>query len=226
MKLSIVIPVFNNGHFTKSCLEDLSFLPKDHEVLVIDNGSTDNTKEIASKFNIKYFNLGKNTGFAHAVNFGYKESVGENVMFLNNDIRVLKNKENWTNEILDKCNEKTIVGPTIGKLSKKLNFIKEDNKIENDDCYYYMSGWNLTANKKELGKLIINDYNGPFTEVYTTYFEDADLSFRALEKDWKLQIVNVPVIHIGKATSSKLGISNLYLSAKSKFIKNWDHYIV
>src|SRR5690606_32774631 len=119
IKLSIVIPVFNNAHFTKSCLEDLNHLPKDtHEIIVVDNGSTDNTKDIVSKFDIKYIDLKENTGFAHAVNVGFKESLGENVMFLNNDIRVLKNKDNWTLPIIEKCKEKTIVGPTIGKLDK------------------------------------------------------------------------------------------------------------
>jgi hypothetical protein len=202
-------------------LEDLSFLPKDHEVLIIDNGSTDDTKEMASKFDIRYFNLGENTGFAHAVNFGYKESIGENVMFLNNDIRVLKNKQNWTSEIISKCKEKTIVGPTVGKLSKKLDFIKETNKVEDDGMYYYMSGWNLTANRDIWNNISEKNDIGPFSTLFFAYFEDVDLSFRLIKDGYKFSIIDVPVRHIGKVTSSKIGLSKLYLESKNKFKEKW-----
>ena len=42
--LSICIPVFNKFNFTKSCLKDLEKLPNDHEIIVVDNGSTDETQ--------------------------------------------------------------------------------------------------------------------------------------------------------------------------------------
>ena len=42
--LSIVIPVFNKFNFTKACLSDLSKLSSDHEIIIVDNGSTDETQ--------------------------------------------------------------------------------------------------------------------------------------------------------------------------------------
>lgn len=42
--LSIVIPVFNKYAFTKACLTDLSKLPEDHQIIIVDNGSTDETR--------------------------------------------------------------------------------------------------------------------------------------------------------------------------------------
>ena len=54
-RLSICIPVYNKYAFTKSCLDDLYKLPEDHEIIIIDNGSTDDTGSLLKNNNrIKY----------------------------------------------------------------------------------------------------------------------------------------------------------------------------
>ena len=116
IRLSIVIPVFNNVNFTKACLQDLSQLPDDHEIVVVDDASTDKTEEIVRSFGrCTYVKNEKNSGFAFSVNLGYTRSTGRYVMFLNNDIRVKSDKGNWTEKILDKADGK-LVGPTGGLL--------------------------------------------------------------------------------------------------------------
>lgn len=125
--LSIVIPVFNNFNFTKSAVTDLIRLPDDHEIVIVDNGSADETQpyfeqNIDSK--IKYIKLDNNTGFAKACNIGYKEAHADNVMFLNNDIRVQSNHEIWTKAIIEEC-DNFIVGPTLGMIDKTSNYIAE-----------------------------------------------------------------------------------------------------
>ena len=225
MKLSIVIPVFNNWNFTRSCLSDLIELPCDtHEIIVVDNGSTDNTREglstVFEKGRITYLDLGTNTGFAHACNHGFSQSSGDYVMFLNNDIRVKSDKKNWTSRVLEKADE-ALVGPTGGLLDSSFNFIKETNRFI-DSPYFYMSGWNLTSSREIWNKLIISEYAGPFSEEFgIAYFEDTDLGFRAHEQGIPLEIVDVPVVHFGKVTSKKLNTLSLYLPAKEKFIAKW-----
>ena len=94
MKLSIVIPVFNNWNFTKSALRDLSKLPDDHEIIVVDNGSSDDTCKLDNPVDLElhkifvYIRNEENLGFAKACNIGFAKSSGEHVCFLNNDIRV------------------------------------------------------------------------------------------------------------------------------------------
>ena len=121
--LSIVIPVYNKFNFTKSCLKDLSALPSDHEIIVVDNGSTDETRaSLEFSDTIKYIRNEKNFGFAKACNIGYSVSTSNNVLFLNNDIRVKSNFDNWTKSLIDRC-DYGLVGPTMGQLDNNLNFI-------------------------------------------------------------------------------------------------------
>ena len=56
MKLSIILPTYNNERTIEECLESIfmqKFPSKEFEVLFIDGGSNDKTIEIAKKFNVK-----------------------------------------------------------------------------------------------------------------------------------------------------------------------------
>jgi len=235
MKLSIVIPVHNNFNFTKACINDLRKLPQDHEIIIVDNGSSKPDKEthsISDRTSAYIAVLAKemdrlvsirnndNLGFAKACNQGYAAATGEYVMFLNNDIRVQKNHQTWTEPIITAAQDGLLVGPTGGLLDANLNFVKEEEKLLASK-YFYMCGWNLTASKKTWEKLKINNYEGPFTEEFITYFEDVDLSFRARELGIPFKILPVPVFHFKRMTGKQLGLPKLYADAHTKFINKW-----
>jgi GT2 family glycosyltransferase len=222
MKLSICLLAYGKVNFTLSCLQDLCKLPEDHEILVLNNNSPDNTHEKLKDYpRIKYYNSDVNLGFAGGQNFLYSKSSSPNVMFLNNDIRVKSNFESWTQPIIDKCHE-GLVGPTMGVLDSQFNFIKESNSYL-DSFYSYMSGWCLSSSKEIWNKLIINNYLGPFSEEFgKAYFEDADLSFRAKQIGISTNVVDVPVTHFGKISSRQINVSSLYNEARLVFINKWN----
>src|SRR5579864_7939881 len=119
MILSIVIPVYNKFNFTQACLSDLSKLPEDHQIIVVDNGSTDETQQQLEKNSrIIYLRQSANLGFAKACNLGYSVSTAPNVLFLNNDIRIKSNYQNWTDELVKWC-PSALVGPTMGQLDNQ-----------------------------------------------------------------------------------------------------------
>lgn len=217
--LSICIPVFNKFNFTKSCLKDLEKLPKDHEIIVVDNGSTDETHSFLSNSKeITYIRKDSNEGFANACNIGYNISIAPNVLFLNNDIRVTDNYSNWTKPLIGLCNN-GLVGPTMGLLDKDFNFVKEANNVLLGNSY--MSGWCLASSKEIWNKLLIKDTNKLFSEEFFCYFEDTDLSFRAFENNIPFIIQEIPVVHFGKVSSSQLNTRQLYLNSRSIFLKKW-----
>lgn len=221
--ISIVIPVFNKSHFTESCLKDLVLLNDDNEIIVIDNNSTDDTENVVNKFEkVKYHKLDKNYGFGKACNIGYKFSKYNNVLFLNNDIRVESNFNNWTKELEESC-DYGLVGPTMGLLNDRLEFVKEENANLHGNSY--MSGWCLASSKENFEKLNLRDKENPeiFAEKYFCYFEDTDLSFRAREKQINFILKNVPVMHFKMQTTSQLNVSKLYHDSKKIFFNDWGN---
>lgn len=227
--LSIVIPVFNKYNFTKSCLNDLSKLPSDHEIIVVDNGSIDETQSsLENSSEIKYVRNDCNRGFAFGCNFGYKIAKGDNVLFLNNDIRVKSNHDSWTQLLLKHC-VTSLVGPTMGQLDNQLNFVQEANKILSGNSY--MSGWCLASSKNiwdklEIKHLVATDYyiKQIFSQEYgLAYFEDTDLSFRARKLGILMEVVDVPVVHFGQQTSKQLNTRQLYKTAREIFVRKWQN---
>jgi GT2 family glycosyltransferase len=217
--LSICIPVFNKFEFTKSCLIDLEKLPKDHEIIIVDNGSTDKTQSyLANSKNIVYIRNNTNEGFAKACNKAYANSSAPNVLFLNNDIRVKSNYDNWTKPLLDHC-DTGLVGPTMGQLDSDLNFVQEANKVLPGNSY--MSGWCLASSKKIWSKLDISGNNEIFSEEFFCYFEDTDLSFRAKKHGIPFIVQDIPVVHFGRVSSKQLNTHQLYTKARQIFVKKW-----
>jgi len=228
--LSIVIPVYNKFNFTKSCLKDLVQLPSDHEIIVVDNGSTDETKaQLEGSKEIKYIRNEVNLGFAKASNIGYYHSTASSVLFINNDIRVKSEYATWTQYLLKRC-ANALVGPTMGQLDTELNFVQEANKTLPGKSY--MSGWCVASSKQIWNKLdlprnksmIITDAHMPqiFSEEFgLAYFEDTDLGFRARKQGINMEVVDVPVVHFGKQTSKQLNTRELYTSARKIFVKKW-----
>ena len=89
--ISIIIPAYNEEKFISATLDSIKSQDfKDYEIIVICNGCTDNTSNIAKKYTDKVFNLKqKNTSLAR--NYGVKKSKGDILIFLDADIRLVKN---------------------------------------------------------------------------------------------------------------------------------------
>ncbi|MCK8141458.1 glycosyltransferase [Flavobacterium sp. I-SCBP12n] len=88
---SIVIPTYNRTSDLARCLDSLvSQTYKNFEVIVCDNGSSDNTKDVvmgyADKLNLNYIHIIENSGGpAYPRNLGLKEALGDWVCFLDSD---------------------------------------------------------------------------------------------------------------------------------------------
>ncbi len=84
--VSIVIPCFNQGHFLGEAIASVQQQSHQQiEIIVVDDGSTDNTAEVAAGFsNVKY-HFQQNAGLPAARNNGFELSKGEFVVFLDAD---------------------------------------------------------------------------------------------------------------------------------------------
>lgn len=92
--VSIIIPTYNRARLLPNAIRSLlSQSYANIEIIVIDDGSTDNTKEVLSQFKdkLRYLESG-HKGTAHARNLGMKASTGEYIAFLDSDDRYLQYK--------------------------------------------------------------------------------------------------------------------------------------
>jgi len=86
-KISIIIPTYNYAQYICEAIESvLNQTYKDFEIIVVDDGSTDNTKEVIKPYlnKIKYI-YQQNSGPSSARNRGIKEAKGEYIAFLDAD---------------------------------------------------------------------------------------------------------------------------------------------
>lgn len=85
--VSIVIPVYNGSKYLGKCLDAISASAyKSYEIIVVDDGSTDNSAEIARKRGATVLQLSRQSGPAAARNFGTLHARGEIILFIDSDV--------------------------------------------------------------------------------------------------------------------------------------------
>ena len=89
MKVSVIVPAFNNEKTIETCLSAIrSSIFKDFELIVVDDGSTDKTNELAQKQADFVLRQEKNKGSFEARNYGIENSSGDIIIFIDSDIVV------------------------------------------------------------------------------------------------------------------------------------------
>ena len=89
-KISIIIPVYNVEEYIKECLDSvMNQTYKDYEVIVVNDGTKDNSMEIVKDYDVKIINQ-KNKGLSGARNTGVKHAQGKYLLFLDSDDTIEK----------------------------------------------------------------------------------------------------------------------------------------
>jgi glycosyltransferase involved in cell wall biosynthesis len=92
VKISVIIPTLNRSTTIIRAIESiLAQTFKNYEIIVIDDGSTDNTKELISSYDLKYV-FTENRGVSYARNLGVEMAKGEWIAFLDSDDEWLPTK--------------------------------------------------------------------------------------------------------------------------------------
>jgi glycosyltransferase involved in cell wall biosynthesis len=93
--VSVIIPAYNQGHYLGECVRSvLNQTHQDFEAIIIDDGSTDNTREVANSFDdsrIRYI-YQENRGLSGARNTGIRNATGLYISYLDSDDQFLPNK--------------------------------------------------------------------------------------------------------------------------------------
>jgi glycosyltransferase involved in cell wall biosynthesis len=85
MRVSVVVPAYDNAAGLEECLRAL--VPGGaHEIIVVDDASTDDTGAVAARFGVKVLRLERNSGAGAARNRGAKEATGDVLLFVDSDV--------------------------------------------------------------------------------------------------------------------------------------------
>lgn len=190
--VSIIVPVYNAGAYLSKCLKSLvNQTYQNIEIIVVDDGSTDNSLEIAKKFEIldrrvKVFHK-QNGGQASARNYGISKCTGEYIGFVDADDYVdLNMYEVLVNLCADNNADISVCGWYIVKEGniKKCDFTSEKlvltSEMAIDKLLDHVSFDNFATNKLFKRKLFDNilfPINELLEDLLTIYrlFEEAKL---------------------------------------------------
>jgi len=233
IKLAIVVPNWNGADFIAPCLQSLLAQTINCSVIVVDNGSVDNSLQIIKiQFpQVILIELPKNTGFAGGVNTGIKyamEHGAKAVALFNNDAVA---KTTWLQELVSEMDQNPSAGIVTGKLMRS-------DKLHIDSTGDYYSTWGIpfprgrnhpdsgqfdkpepvfaASGGASLYRAVLLQEIGLFDERFFAYYEDVDISFRAQLAGWGVRYTPKAVAyhHVG-ATSSKLGDFTRFHSIKN-----------
>ncbi len=183
--ISIVIPVYNGGEFIEDALQSaLNQTYKNIEIIVVDDGSTDNTEKIIKKFQnrIKYFKK-ENGGVSSALNLAIKEARGEYISWLSHDDLYIKDKLKLQVEELAKLEDKnTIIYSNFNYVDENLKILADgksyqefDEKLMNVSLYPllkgFINGCTLLIKKSIYEEFGYFDTSLAGTQDYKLFFE-------------------------------------------------------
>jgi GT2 family glycosyltransferase len=235
--LSIVIVSFNARADLERCLESLHAAPPSasHEILVVDNGSTDGSAEAARRWpKVTVLELGANLGFARANNAGIRAGSGTNVLLLNSDTIVPAGAIDRLIAELDRDPGVAVVGPRLvdgagraelsfGRMIGPLNELRQQRLAKSGAVEAltrarqhpdWVSGACLLVRRSDAEAV------GGLDERYFMYTEDVDFCAAIRERGRAILFTpEVEVIHLRgrSAASAPLATRDHYRRSQQAF---------
>jgi len=243
VKVTIIILTWNGVEYTRACLDSLRAhtpLGDDTQILVVDNGSTDDTLPYLRSLDwIRLIENGKNLGFVRGNNTGIRATPPDHdVLLLNNDIVIPR--DGWLEEmqrVAYSADDISIVGcrlvlsdgrllhagaymplgsfwgQQIGSLEKNVNQYNADRDVESvvGACMYV---------KRKVLKTI-----GLLDEAFFSYFEDTDYCLRAAEAGFRTVCAGgVTLIHHGNVSTrvNRADFSKMFRRSQKIFRQRWE----
>jgi GT2 family glycosyltransferase len=216
--ISIVITNFNGRKYLEACLTSvLSQTFKDFEVIIADNGSSDDSVDYLKKNFpcVRVIKNEKNLGFAGGTNAGIVQARGEYILTLNNDTQM-------ENSFLKELIVPMELDNRIGMCASKM--LLNDGRIDSTGICLSRSGaaWDRGTMEPDLGQYDSSeevfgpcagaalyrkkmlDEIGLFDEDFFLYMEDVDLAFRGRLAGWRCcYIPDAKVRHVHGGTSAQ-----------------------
>ncbi len=240
-RASVIVPVYNQLHYTLACLRALSDCgdATAFEVIVVDDASSDATARVLPGIpGLRYHRNPVNLGFIGACNAGAELATGEFLVFLNNDTTV---SPGWLDALLATFASH----PDTGLAGSKL--VYPDGRLQEAGGIVFAdgSGWNYgrfedpshprfnfvrevdycSGASIALRRDLFLQLGGFDSHYAPAYYEDTDLAMRirAAGPKVRYQPASMVVHHegISSGTDLRTGVKAYQVSNHAKFLQRW-----
>ncbi len=237
-KVTVIIPNYNGLRFMEPCFAALDRQSyKEFDILAVDNGSEDGSREWLREHGIPTIFLDRNTGFSGAVNVGIRAAKTPYVILLNNDTEPCPD---YVGELV-RCMDRF---PEVFSASSKMIQLYHKELMDDAGDMYSLLGW---AYQRGVGqpssgyrkprevfsacagaaiyRREIFEEIGYFDESHFAYLEDIDVGYRARIYGYKnIYCPTARVYHVGSGTSgSKYNSFKVRLAARNNIYLNYKN---
>lgn len=208
LKVSVTVPVYNTSKYLRKCLDSLaSQTLKDIEIIIVDDGSTDNSGDICDEYASRYSNFKvihqKNGGSAVARQTGLDAATGEYVIVCDSD--------DWTEpdmyeklykEAAKTCADIITCGyyaeyPDGRSVPKQTWFLEKDGFVDNDDFLRRGAG----SSWIKLVKKSLFERTGATYEPGINMGEDALILYKLMKGNPKISQIRANLYHYRRLPS-------------------------
>jgi GT2 family glycosyltransferase len=214
--VSVVVVTWQGAHLLADCLDSLARQTFPHDVIVVDNASTDATPEILGRYpDVRVVRTERNLGFAGGAELGLRAARSEFVAFLNNDATA---EPDW----LAALHSGITADPRIAAVTSLLLLAGSDPPVVNNagvvllptlygadrsagadpasvdepaEVFGFSGGAALLRRSAAIAV-------GGFPTPFFLYYEDTDLSWRLRLAGWSIRYQPTAVVHHRHAAST------------------------
>jgi len=236
--VTAVIPNWNGSVMLRKLLDDLSHQSHPIErVIMVDNGSTDDSIAVAKRAGSEVIELAENTGFGHAVNLGIQSARSEWIAILNNDVSPgpdwLRNlveqagaRKAWfaTGKLLDASSGQRIDGAfdaiCRGACAWRCGHGRPDSAFWNQSREIRFTPFTAAIFRKELFERV-----GLLDAEFESYLEDIDFGVRAAIAGFAgIYVPDAVAFHQGSATLGRWHPDTVRKISRNQLLLVAKHY--
>ncbi|MGG6311746.1 glycosyltransferase family 2 protein [Paenibacillus macerans] len=233
---SIIIPTYNGLHLLGPCVEAIRrHTEVPHEIIVVDNGSEDDTTSYCLRERLILVALPQNEGFPVAVNRGLSVASGDQLLLLNNDVTV---SPRWLPNMLralDSAPDIGMVGPVTNYASGRQqvdvpwgegeSFAQVAERHNQSDPAKWQDVQRLVGLCLLLKREVLTRA-GLLDERFSPgHYEDDDYCYRARQLGYRLLVCGDTLVHHAGSASFKArhpeGWNGLIERNRQRFIDKW-----
>ena len=237
-RVSVVIPNWNRSALLKKLLEDLAAQDlRPDEVIVVDNGSTDDSVSMARAAGATVIELSANKGFSKAVNRGIERCQGDWIAILNNDIEL---EHDWLSKLLDRAirsnswfasgkilnaaNRRYLDGTDDalcrGACAWRCGHGRVDGPVWNQSRTIQFASFTAAIFRSDLFRKL-----GPLDEEFESYMEDVEFGIRcSIQHLDGVYVSEAVAYHHGSATLGRWHAVTVRNIARNQLLLVAKHY--